>query len=201
MTRQLIALAALLAALVPSSGHAQPRGARPDWAQDRGELGRDRREGRDDLRDLRRVEQLLADYDLAARARNRRALRQLEETALRMVRQEWIEGERELAADRGELARSRQEARHGDLDDRRDLRDDRRDAVAEARSQERLRQIGEGLWSLRGRFRPGEVARKRELIEAMVRLARSELRGDREERREDRREYREDHREDHREHR
>jgi hypothetical protein len=195
MTRTLIALAALLAAFAPSPGHAQPRGARPDWAQDRRELGQDRREARDDLRDLRRVEQLLADYDQAARARNRRALAQLEETALAMVRQEWIEGERELAADRGELARSRQEARHGGPDDRRDLRDDRRDAAAEARSLERLRQIGDGLWSLRSRYRPGEVARKRELIEAMVRLARAELRGDRQELREDRRELREDHRE------
>ena len=195
MTRHLVILAAVLAALAPSIGHAQPRGGRPDWAQDRRELGQDRREARDDLRDLRRVEQLLADYDQAARARNRRALGQLEDLALRMVRQEWMEGERELAADRGELARSRQEARRGGWDDRRDLRDDRRDAAAEARSLERLRQIGDGLWSLRGRYRPGEVARKRELIEAMVRMARAELREDRQELREDRRELHEDHRE------
>jgi hypothetical protein len=196
MTRHLISLAAILAALAPSLAGAQRHDARPDWAQDRRELGQDRRESRDDLRDLRRVERLLADYDQAARARNRRAMAQLEDEALRMVRQEWIEGERELAADRAEAARSQHELRRdGRGDDRRDLRDDRRDVAVEARSLARLRQIGDGLWSLRGRFRAGDVARKRELIEAMVRLARVELREDRREWREDRGERHEDHRE------
>lgn len=202
-TPGLSVLTLTLAATLPLAAGAQPRFDGPEWARDRREHRQDVRAARDDLRDLKRVEALLSDYDRAAWNRNRRVLGQLEEEALGILRDEYAEGQAELARDRGEVARSREELRDDRRDprtdprerrdDRRDLRDDRRDAAAEARALEQVRRIGDELYALRGRFRKGEVARKRELIATMVRMAREELHGDRQELREDRREHREDH--------
>lgn len=222
MTRNAIALAAALAAALPFAASAQPTpGSRhrpdvPEWARDRQERRQDVREAQDDRLDLRRAEALLSDYDAAARARRRRAMTQLEDQALAILRQEWREGQAELARDRGEVARGQQELREGqrDLmrerrdgdragvmeerrelrDDRRDLRDDRRDAAVEASKLERVRQMGDALASLRGRFRRGQIARKRELLGEMVQMARAEVRENRQEQREDRRELQEDRR-------
>ena len=58
-----------------------------------------------------------------------------------------------------------------------------------------LSRIGERLYALRGRFRGGDISRKRGLIAEFVRMARKELRWDRQEVREDRREEHEDHHE------
>jgi hypothetical protein len=197
MTRNALALAALIAATLPRGAAAQPRSDAPDWARGRHEYRKDARAARDDWRDLKRVEALLADYDRAAGDRNRGALGQLEEEAQAILRREWAEGQEELARARADAARKREELRDDRRDpradpqerrdDRRDLHGARRDAEVEERALERVRQIGDELFSLRGRYRRGEVARKRELIESMVRMARAELRGDRKELRDEHR--------------
>lgn len=201
MTRDALALAALIAAL-PAASLAQPRpsgdvappptmGPRlneplrrdapppprelpppPEWARERREQRQDARATRDDFRDLKRAEALLADYDGANRARDRGAMVRLEDDALELIRREWLER-------RGELRDDRREA------DRRNARDD-------ARTLERLRRMGEELYSLRDRFRPREIARKRGIIADFVRLARKELRWDLREQREDRHERMDD---------
>jgi hypothetical protein len=224
MKRDLIAIAALLATSIPSAALAQPRPSGdvpppmaaprheppprfdgPEWARDRRELGQDARATRDDWRDLRRAEALLDDYDRAARQRSQPDLARLEDEALELIRQEWEEGRRELAGDRrevrderGDLRQERREHdRAGAADDRRDLRGDRRDARMERRNLDRLSRIGERLYSLRGRYRGGDVSRKRGLIAEFVRMARKELRWDRRELHEDRRDRGEDHRDMH----
>lgn len=223
MKRDVIAIAALIASSIPSAALAQPRPSGdvpppmaaprhepppprfdgPEWARDRRERGQEARATRDDWRDLRRAEALLDDYDRAARQRNLPDLSRLEDEALELIRQEWEEGRWELARDRrdvrderGELRQERREHdRAGATDDRRDLRGDRRDARMERRNLDRLSRIGERLYSLRGRFRGGDISRKRGLIAEFVRMARRELRWDRQEVREDRREQHEDHHE------
>lgn len=216
MPRDAIALAALIAAL-PATSLAQPRpsgdvappptmGPRlneplrrdapppqrdepryepqrrdlpppPEWARERREQRQDARETRDDFRDLKRAQALQADYDRAVRARDRGELARLEDDALELIRLEWLER-------RGELR-----------DDRRAPEADRRDARIDARTMERLRRMGEELYSLRDRFRPREVNRKRGIIADFVRMARKELRWDVREQREDRRERMGDRRE------
>lgn len=214
MTRDAIALAALIATL-PATSLAQPRpsgdvappptmGPRlneplrrdappppprdepryepqrrdlpppPEWAREHREQRQDARETRDDFRDLKRAEALQADYERALRARDRGAMSRLEGDALELIRLEWLER-------RGELR-----------DDRRAPEADRRDARIDARTMERLRRMGEELYSLRDRFRPREVNRKRGIIADFVRMARKELRWDVREQREDRRERYED---------
>lgn len=147
MTRKNWILALLLLSALPLTAVAQPR-FDPQWGPER-----------DDARDLRRAERLLADYDRAAWARDRWALTRVEDEARWLVRQEWEEA-------RAELARYRPS-----------WRDDDRPAV-ESRTLDRLRAIGERLESLRGRFRPREVAYKRTLIADLARMERDELRRD-----------------------
>jgi hypothetical protein len=219
MIRNALVVAALLPVLVPMSAAAQPRPNAPEWARGQREVRKDVNQARDDKRDLRRVEDLQARYDRASLDRNHRLMAQLEDDALAILRDEWAEGQEELAQDRRDVARSEHELRsdrrdlarenlQGDAggaarerhelrEDRRDLREKERDAAMEARSLERIRSIGDELWRLRGNFRRPEVARKRDLIAEMVQMARDELRQDRRQLREDVREHRDDRMERH----
>jgi len=236
MTRDVIALAALFATSLPSTTLAQPRPRGdvppplvepqregPAWGHERREEAREEREdrrerredakaARDDYRDLKRAQGVLTDYDRAARARDRGALSRLEDEALRLIRAEWEEGNRELQEARSDAARSHRELRDdrrdlnremrqgdraGAASERRELREDRRDvqearqqARIEARTLEKLRRMGDQLSGLRNRFRPAEISRKRGIIADFVRMAKQELRWDRREMRDDRRDER-----------
>ncbi|MBI5546184.1 MAG: hypothetical protein HY901_20025 [Deltaproteobacteria bacterium] len=194
---------------------AQPGPNSRERVEDRRELHQDRHEARDDIRDLRALEGLLAEFDAARARHDRRTLARIDERLRRQIRAELAEGRRELRDDRREVARDRQEVRsdrrelrhdeHGshaaaddrrDLrDDKRDLRDDQRDAAQERAALERTHQLLRELDALHGRFRPQSLERKRALIGELIHLARREVRQDKQELREDRHELREDRRE------
>jgi hypothetical protein len=179
--------ALLTAVLLAPAGvaHAQyGRGA--EVPADRHELRQDGRERRDDRRDLRRLEDLLARFDRARARRDRGALAAVDRAVEDELAREWRETRVEMARDRQEI---RRDVRDGD---RRDFRDDRRDAAVERGVAGRRGEIAQELRSLRGRFGPPALDRKRALLDELVGLARAELAQDRQEIREDRREGRED---------
>ncbi len=209
------ALAVCLALTLPSAALADPRA--------RHEMGKDRRELRDDLRDEQRARALLQEFDRAAATRNVRALNVIEERVWQALRDEAAEANRETGEAAREARRSEGEARHeerevawdahrGDRDDfnddRRDLQDDRRDAakdrrdfMAQAQYRQRIQELTSEWARLRGLHRPQWMQRKHDMLVELVRLSRYEIRADmnevredRQERREDRQEWREEHR-------
>lgn len=199
--RHLALTAATLLAVAPAARADERARDRRELRQDHRELRQDRRAYEDDRRDLRRLEQLQAELDHALRHQDPRAVAAVDEALQRELAAERRETRREAAHEHREL---RREAREGD---RRDFRDDRRDLRVEGAMAGRRGQIGAELGSLRGRYGPGELERRRALLRELVQLARAELREDVREYREDRRELREDRREhredreDRREHR
>jgi hypothetical protein len=195
-----------------------------ELAQDRRELGSDRAELRDDVRDVEQAEALSREWQSARARRNGRALigvelrvwdallAELDESQreARRAARELRRSRREVNEERRELARDDAQARpvrHADdardlRDDRRDHRDDRRDLERERRYHERIKVIEREWDTLVGARTPQAMNRKHALLGKLVQLARDEvrrtaeeLREDRAERREDRRELREDRRE------
>lgn len=203
------ALAICLALTIPSLAAAGP-GERFEGRKDRAEL-------RDDLRDERRAQALLDEFDRAAAARNRRALRVIEARVSQALAEEANEANRETAEaareareagrevehERRELARDVHRGdRHGFREDRRDLQDDRRDAaddrrdfMQEADYRRRILELRDEWARLEGLHGRGWVQRKHDMLVELVRLSRYELRSDVKELREDREERREDRRE------
>lgn len=174
-----------LAALVACSA-LPARG--DDLAHDRRDLRRDRRALDDDRRDLARLERLHADLDQALARQDLRWVASIDDALQRELAVERRETAHEANQERQELRRDARER------DARAYREDRRDYRAEAGIANRRGQIASELASLRGRYGPGELHRRRALLAELVRLARGELRGDVQELREDRRELREDRR-------
>jgi hypothetical protein len=170
-------LAAVALAALPALAKAQPLPPAPN----RADRAQDRRELRDDRRDLLEAQALLARWEDARARRDRRALAAAEDDVLRAL-------DRELREARAELGRSRGEAWH-DRGDPREWRDGRRDARDDLRDLARVSAIRDQLWSLRARADRRALDRKHGLLEELVQIARGELREDRLERREDRREY------------
>jgi hypothetical protein len=198
--------------------HAQPARNAAERASDHAELRQDRRQQRDDLVDLSRLESLARRFDDARERGDDAALVSIEREIRVLVDGELREGASELAgdrrevrADRREVGSSRRELRRDvahdqpaavraddrrDLRvDRRDLRDDVRDARVEAESQERRRAVVQEMRRLMGRLSPSALDRKRQLLDELIVLARAETGQNDRERREDRRELREDRRE------
>ena len=161
------AVPALMAAafLGAPAATAQPRQNAYETRTDRAERAGDRAQLRDDIKDVRRFEQLLLRFDSAQHAGDRTAEEQARHRIYAYLRGETAEARRDVAADRRESSRSRQEVRsdrreltrdHTDLDraragdfdaairdaerdlarDRHDLRDDRRDRVDDRRDLE-----------------------------------------------------------------
>jgi hypothetical protein len=211
MFRASLILAVLAAG---ATANAQPLRDAHELSQDRREIGRDRAQRRDDLRDLKALEELAAEMD-AARARNdHSALVAVDHKLRARVAGELAESQAEMRQDMQEVRRDRREARserhemerdvaHGRpvvaADDRRDLKDDRRDtrgdmrkAALERANLGHLHQVASELEQLLGRTDPPSLDRKRRLLGELISLARAELAQDRREVREDHRELRED---------
>lgn len=211
MTR--IEFAVCLTLFLPTVAAADP-GSRHDVMMDRHEL-------RDDLRDAQRAQDLLREFDAAAR--RGRALDVIEERVWQALRAEADEAAREKEQAAREYGHSQREvrqeqrevawdARRGDRresqedrrdlrDDRRDRADDRRDLIEQAEYRRRITELSNEWARLKGLRRPAWMQRKHDLLVELVDLSRreiradtSEMREDREERREDRHERREDHR-------
>jgi hypothetical protein len=185
MNRAISALALLLT--VPAAASAQ----------DRLERDEDRRELRDDRRDIAWFEDLLVRYDAARARRSRRAIAATEEDAARALAAEVREARIELERSRGEVRREvrADEARRDPGEawrDRHDLRDDRRDRRDDRRDLRRIEAIESEFGALRGRLGRRALDRKRTLLAEAVALARTERHEDRRELRGDRRETRED---------
>jgi hypothetical protein len=184
-----IACALLLALTRPGAALAGP------------EVARDRRELRDDLRDARKAEWLLHEYDRAWHARDRRGLAQVEARVLAALDAELREARHETGHAAGEVYVSREEVRAdrhegmwdaehqdppGTRSDVRALREDRRDLMREVEYRDRIRSIRAEFRTLRGSRLRSALHRKHDLLQELVRLSHYEIRADHAELREDR---------------
>lgn len=185
--------------------------------QDNRELRQDKAAAMDDLRDARRYQILLGQFDQAVAARNAGALAGVEARVLAAITGEINESNREMvqkgneaARSQNEVGRSRNEVVRDNMrgqpvraaddrrdlrDDRRDARDDRRDAARETNENNRLRAMHAEYSGLLNRLDPPAVGRKRQILVDLNLIAQKEIRDNRKEIQEDRREKREDIRE------
>lgn len=201
--------------LVCGVAAAQPARNRAERQKDRREIATDNRERRDDIRDARRLQMLLAAFDQARAAANNAQLGQVDQQLLALLDAEQRESAGELRRDNAEIRRDNREigsdkrevrrdapgtAQKADdrrdlRDDRRDRRDDVRDRNVEAAGMARRAAIGNEYRALVGKYDPPAVGKKRALIVELSQMASVEIRQDNRELREDRRELREDRRE------
>ena len=148
-------LALVCGLVVPSAAQAKPPHNRVEQAQDR-------REARDDRRDLAELEALLTRYDAARNARHfGRRLTDVEDRIRRHLREE-------LAENRTEVARAKRESR--------------REARAETALYTRRVALARELNGLLGDMRPASVSRKRTLLTELIQVARTEIRDNRRDR-------------------
>jgi hypothetical protein len=189
MSRIAFSLLVALALPLGAAAYTQPK----DVRKDRAAL-------RDDLRDARRVEQLLSEFRRARRVHDRRAQARIEarvaaalDEELREARRETGRAAAEVHEDRLKVRQDHQEgmwdAEHQDPPETRGnvraLQEDRRDLMREAEYRDRVRAI-RGEWrDLRGVRRPPAMERKEALLEELLRLSRYEIRADAHELRED----------------
>lgn len=209
--RVFFAFALTTTMLTPLLASAQ----RGDVAVDRAERADDRRDARTERRDLAQIASIATAWS-AAVARGDRAAEQAADVRLAgWMREELGDAASDVGETSREAARSEAERRgsrseavvSGTRDDRRDLRDDRRDARDDRRDAvdarvdyARVHAIAVELQSMQPAFRggtatPAQYARKRALLDELVRMAAGEVREERRELREDRRETGEDRRE------
>ncbi len=170
------AIAALITLLVPVAGSAvQFPGER---APDRYETTQHGRELRDDRRDLRRMERLLARFDDAVARRSRYALAAVEIDVLRTLDRDITEARLELMTSGRDATGDRRYVHCDDRyvhHDRRHMQHDRRDLV-------RLEAIRSEFGALLGRVDRRSVKSKRSMVGELVQIA--QLREDRTDRRE-----------------
>ena len=156
-----IAASAALAVLTLAPAGARAGENARETRTDRAEIGVDRAQLRNDIRDVRRFERLLVRLDATQHAGDRAAEEQVRKRIHAYLRGETAEARRDLGADRRESARSRQE-----------VRSERREVAGDKRELERAREGGDN----------GEVGdAKRDLAGD-----RADLRDDRRDRRDDR---------------
>ena len=156
------------------------------------EVRKDRREARDDRRDLEQIVDIAAQWRKAVRRHDKKAERAADQRLRTWLQAEIRESEREAAEARNE-ARGPGPGR----------RDDIRDARQKQRDANQTRAVAIQLRDLQRKFRrneatPSDYQKKRALLDKLVVMAQRELRESREEIREDRREKRRDRRRDRR---
>ncbi len=180
----------------------------------RQDLREDRRETRNDRWDAARLEKLLADYRKAAKLKQTKRFKTLDDRFMAELALELVESNHEIVEKREEVRESREERneeRHEMVkdvvngrpvaaahdaaelrDDRKDLRDDRRDRADERVGLELKRSMRDRYLSLLGKIDKDSVAQKLGIIEEALTEAKNELVGDVKERVEDRKEIIED---------
>lgn len=177
---------AFVAALL-FAGSAQAQwGQRPgEHAQNRQELLQDRREQRDDVKDLAELKDVLASFDKARARKSEHQLMAVESRLKKLLREE-------LAENRAELEDSKADARRADS--RREAQAERRNVMENAASLGARERISRELSSLLGSRRPADLNRQRKLIVELIDLAEKEIRQNKQEQRDDRNPRRDDHR-------
>lgn len=113
-------------------------------------------EARDDYRDLRRLEQLLHDYQREMARPRRERISRLDDQVMHLVRRELKETKQEIRNDRY----------HGDY----------REAKAGKRMERQVREVAQDFRRLQGRIDRRSLAQKRDMIAELQRIARYELR-------------------------
>jgi len=154
------------------------------------EAHKDRRNIRDDKRDLAVIRDIEQSWSLAVKRRDKVAERVADQRLHDWLASEMRENDRELADARKEAAHS---------DSRRDRRDDQRDAAKAWRDNSETRKVARDLRQLQrvfnsNRATPDDYRRKARLLKKLVKMAKQEIREDKKEIKEDRRERREDRR-------
>ncbi len=215
-----LTLLTLSLTLVPVAD-AGPRD-RTERRQNTREAADNRRDTRNDLADLARLDSIIDDWEAARRNGNRTAEANADQRIAAWVRQELSENKRDVAESRREVARSQSEVDASRrernrttgtgrplaaADDRRDLRDDRRDRADDRQDLAKdradrasTRAIAVALRDLQPAFDAGDAsasqyARKSNLLADLKGLAAAEVHRNAAENREDARERREDRRE------
>ena len=191
MRRITLAFCLLSLTALAGTATADPDGYRGDDRGYRGddddrhdrELRRDRRRARDDAYDRAFLEELVSRFDEARAARDRLAIRDIDDQFLEAIRDEIAETSREIRASRRELRRSQREGRGDEYDDHRDL-------IAEKRALDATIRLANQYERLIGRRGWRVANRKRALLVRAIDLADFEQRENRREFREDRRESR-----------
>jgi len=156
------------------------------------EVRKDRREARDDRRDLQQIVDISAQWRKAVRRHDKKAELAADQRLRAWLKAELRESEREAAEARAE-ARGPGPGRHDDI----------RDARQKQRDANQTRAVAIQLRDLQRKFRrneatPADYQKKRALLDKLVVMAQRELRESREEVREDRRENRRERRRDRR---
>ncbi len=169
-----IAFALVSALLLTGSAQAKGPGKRP--------TAQERRDLRDDRKDLEELRNVLARFDAAWARRSERQMVSVETSLRKLVRAELAESQRELAKDWTESRRRRRDARVAQWGGPRvtmwgqsAAANARADARAEHAALRTKKAIARELDEIEGLRQPGALHHKRMLILELIQLAEREL--------------------------